>query len=280
MKLARFGPLGAEKPALVDADGALRDLSAHVADIAGDVLGPEGLAGLARIDPADLPPVPQGVRLGAPVGQVGKFLGVGLNYSDHAAETGMALPDEPILFSKAVTCIAGPHDDLMLPDHARKADWEVELAVVIGSKASRVPAAEALDHVAGYTVCNDISERAFQLETTGQWLKGKGLDGFGPLGPYLVTADEVGDPQDLDLFLDLNGTRMQTGNSATMAFSVAEIIACISGYMTLLPGDVITTGTPPGVGMARTPPRFLRPGDELVLGVEGLGQQRQRVVAA
>ncbi|PLX33891.1 MAG: 2-hydroxyhepta-2,4-diene-1,7-dioate isomerase [Hyphomicrobiales bacterium] len=278
MKLARYGAAGQEKPALVDAAGRLRDLSGHVEDIAGEVLSPGSLARLARLDPDTLPPVEGDVRLGAPVGRVGKFIGVGLNYSDHAAEAGMKLPKDPILFSKATSSIAGPNDDVLLPDYALKADWEVELAVVIGTPARQVSAARALEYVAGYCVCNDLSERAFQLETSGQWLKGKGLDGFGPLGPYLVTPDEAGDVQALDLFLDLNGERTQTGNTSRMVFSVAEIIAETSRYMTLLPGDVITTGTPPGVGMGRKPQRFLRPGDEMRLGVAGLGEQRQRVV--
>lgn len=278
MKLARYGDFGAEKPALVDRSGALRDLSGHVDDIAGAVLGPDSLARLQQIDPETLPLVDAGARLGAPVGAVGKFLGVGLNYSDHAAEAGMALPEDPILFSKATSCICGPDDDIYLPPFALKADWEVELALVIGTPARQVSVQDALAHVAGYCVCNDLSERAFQLETSGQWLKGKGLDTFGPLGPWLVTPDELADMQDLDLFLDLNGTRMQSGNTAKMVFSVADIICHVSRYMTLLPGDVITTGTPPGVGMGRKPQRFLRAGDEMHLGVAGLGEQRQKVV--
>ncbi len=278
MKLARYGAIGSEKPAFVDANGDLRDLSSHVTDIAGDVLGMGGLQRLKQIDPVSLPLVRAGVRLGAPVGQVGKFLGVGLNYSDHAEETGMPLPKDPILFNKATSSICGPNDDVVLPDHAKKADWEVELAVVIGTTARQVSAEDAFDYVAGYCVCNDISERAFQLETSGQWLKGKGLDTFGPLGPWLVTPDELGDPQSLDLFLNLNGERMQTGTTERMVFPVAEIIAQTSRYMTLLPGDVITTGTPPGVGMGCKPQRFLTPGDEMHLGVTGLGEQRLKVI--
>ena len=263
----------------MDAQGQLRDLSGHVADIAGDVLGRSGLGRLRQIDPQTLPLVEPEVRLGAPVGDVSKFIGVGLNYSDHAEEAGMPLPEDPILFSKATSCICGPNDDVVLPAYAKKADWEVELAVVIGSRAKQVTAEGALGHVAGYCVCNDISERSFQLETSGQWMKGKGLDTFGPLGPWLVTPDELGDPQSLDLFLNLNGERAQTGNTQRMIFTVAEIIMHASRYMTLMPGDVITTGTPPGVGMGQKPQRFLKPGDKLHLGVSGLGEQRQTVIA-
>lgn len=282
MKLVRFGPRGQEKPGLVDADGRVRDLSAHVADIAGDVLGDAALAKLAALDPHSLALAPEGARLGPCVGAVGKFMAIGLNYSDHAKEAGMAEPREPMLFTKYTSCLAGAFDDVVLPRASTKADWEAELGFVIGKAAKYVDEADALDHVAGYFVVNDVSERAFQTEGTGQWVKGKSCDTFGPIGPWLVTRDEVGDPQNLDIWLDVNGERRQTGNTRTMIFPVAKLVSFLSNFFTLHPGDLITTGTPPGVGMGMKPPTFLRPGDEMRLGVTGqngcsLGEQRQRV---
>jgi 5-carboxymethyl-2-hydroxymuconate isomerase len=279
MKLLRHGAEGAERPGMLDAGGRARDLSSVVHDIDADALSPPGLARLRALDPATLPPVPEGTRLGPPVAGIGKFVAIGLNYSDHAAEAGMPIPTEPIVFLKATSCVCGPDDDTWLPPDAAKLDWEVELALVIGTRAQRVAEADALAHVAGYCVANDVSERAWQLERLGSWDKGKGHDRFGPLGPWLVTADEVGDPQRLDLWLDLNGERMQSGSTATMVFSCARIVSYVSRFMTLMPGDVITTGTPPGVGMGKRPPRFLQAGDVVELGVQGLGRQRQRVVA-
>jgi len=278
MKLLRYGLRGQEKPGLLDGDGNIRDLSAHVNDIAGAALGDEALAKLAALNVEDLPLVDSGVRVGPCVAGVGKFMAIGLNFSDHAKETGMAQPAEPILFTKHTSCINGPYDDVVLPRGSVKTDWEVELGVVIGKAAKYVAEDQALDHVAGYCVVNDISERAFQLESTGQWVKGKSCDTFGPIGPWLVTRDEVENPQTLDIWLDVNGERRQTGNARTMIFSVAQIISYLSGFFTLHPGDVICTGTPPGVGMGMTPQQFLKPGDEMRLGVEGLGEQRQRVL--
>ncbi|MGR4862332.1 fumarylacetoacetate hydrolase family protein [Caulobacter sp. LARHSG274] len=280
MKLLRYGPRGAEKPGLLDAAGQIRDLSGHVADITGDLLSPEGLARLAAIDPAALPVVEGSPRYGVPVAKVGKFLAIGLNFADHAKEAGLEPPPEPIFFTKAISCLNGPNDDVMLPKDAEKGDWEVELGVVIGKRARYVEQAEALDYVAGYVLVNDVSERAFQKELGSQWDKGKGCDTFGPVGPWLVTADEVGDPQDLDMWLDLNGRRMQTGNTRTMIFGVAELIAYMSRFVTLEPGDILTTGTPPGVGEGQKPDKiFLKPGDVMRLGVEKLGEQQQTVVA-
>lgn len=272
MRFVRYGELGAEKPGVLDTQGRIRDLSAVIPDLAGAVI-----ADLPRVDPESLPLVPGNPRLGAPVGQVGKFIGIGLNYADHAAEAGMEPPAMPIVFMKATSSICGPNDPVYLPRGALKGDWEVELGVVIGKRAKYVAEADALNHVAGYTIVNDVSERAFQMELVGQWTKGKSADTFGPIGPWLVTPDEAGDPQTLDLKLDLNGTRAQTGNTATMIFSVAQIIAHLSGLMTLHPGDVIATGTPPGVGMGMKPQRFLRAGDVMDLSIAGLGQQRQEV---
>lgn len=280
MKLLRWGDIGAERPGLIDAEGKARDLSEHVADIAGDALAPDALGRLAALDPQSLPLVPAGARRGPCVGNVGKFICVGLNYADHAAETGAEVPAEPILFLKATSAIAGPDDDVHLPRGSTKSDWEVELGVVIGTAASYVDEASALHHVAGFCVINDLSERAFQLEGTGQWTKGKGCDGFGPLGPWLVTPDELPDLGDLNLWLDLNGQRMQDGSTRTMVFGVAFLVSYISRFMTLHPGDVISTGTPPGVGLGRKPPRFLVAGDEMRLGIAGLGEQRQRVLAS
>ena len=279
MKLLRYGASGAEKPGLLDADGAIRDLSGHVGDIDGAVL--TDLSALRGIDPASLPKVEGEPRFGPPVAGVGKFMCIGLNYTDHAAEAGLAVPDEPILFMKATSAITGPNDEVLIPRGSEKSDWEVELGVVIGKPARYVAEAAALDHVAGYCVVNDLSERAFQIERGGQWTKGKSADTFGPFGPWLVTADEVGDPQNLDLWLDINGKRMQTGNTAKMVFGVAHIVAYLSQFMSLLPGDIISTGTPPGVGMGIKPnPVYLKRGDVIELGIEGLGLQRQNVGAA
>jgi 2-keto-4-pentenoate hydratase/2-oxohepta-3-ene-1,7-dioic acid hydratase in catechol pathway len=277
MKLVRHGPPGAEKPGILAADGSLRDLSGELDDLSGAALAPESLARLAALDPQSLPPVAGDVRLGPPVGRVGKCIGVGLNYADHAAEANMPAPAEPILFTKADTSICGPTDDLILPADAGKCDWEVELAVVIGTEARRIDEAQALDHVAGYAVIDDVSERAYQIEGTGQWLKGKSCDTFGPLGPWLVTTDEVGDPQDLRLWTKVNGESMQDGTTATMIFPVRTLVSYISRFMTLRPGDVIATGTPPGVGMGRKPQVWLQPGDVLEVGIDGLGAQKQRV---
>ena len=272
MRFVRYGEMGAEKPGVLDAQGRIRDLSGVIPDLAGPVI-----ADLPRVDPESLPLVPGNPRLGAPVGQVGKFIGIGLNYADHAAEAGMEPPAMPIVFMKATSSICGPNDPVYLPRGSQKGDWEVELGVIIGKRAKYVTEAEALNHVAGYCIVNDVSERAFQRERVGQWTKGKSADTFGPIGPWLVTPDEAGDPQTLDLTLDLNGKRVQTGNTATMIFTVAQIIAHLSEMMTLHPGDVIATGTPPGVGMGMKPQRFLRAGDVMELGIAGLGQQRQDV---
>lgn len=279
MKLVRFGPRGQEKPGLMDDAGRIRDLSAHVDDIAVDVLSDAGLAKLAALDPASLPLAPEGSRLGTCVGGVGKFMAIGLNYSDHAKEAGMAEPAEPMLFSKYTSCLSGAYDDVVLPRASTKADWEAELGVIIGTTAKYVDEANALDHVAGYCVVNDVSERAFQIEGTGQWVKGKSCDTFGPVGPWLVTRDEVPDPQSLDIWLDVNSERRQSGNTRTMIFPVAKLVSFLSNFFTLHPGDIITTGTPPGVGMGMKPQQFLSAGDVMSLGVRGLGEQRQTVVA-
>lgn len=276
MKLVRFGKFGSEKPGLIDADGNVRDLSGVVSDIAGDVLGRESLERLRAIDPASLPLAPAGERLGACVGSVGNFIAVGLNYADHAAESGMPVPAEPVLFNKAPSCIGGPDDTILIPRGSERTDWEVELAVVIGSRASYVSEAEALDHVAGYCICNDISERSYQLDRGGQWMKGKGCPTFGPLGPWLVTTDEI-DASDLAMTLSVNGERVQHGSTATMVFKVPFLVHYISQFMILEPGDVITTGTPPGVGMGMKPPRFLKAGDRMEVSIDGLGTQNQRV---
>lgn len=283
MKLVRYGKPGREKPGLMDALGRIRDLSALVSDITPQQLDDKALAKLRRLDPDRLPLVRGKPRLGCPVAGVGKFIAIGLNYADHAAEAGMPIPSEPIVFMKATSCIQGPDDDVMLPRGSKKSDWEVELGVVIGSVARYVSRKDALGHVAGYCVVNDVSERAFQIERGGTWDKGKGCDTFGPIGPWLVTRDEVPNPQKLALWLDLNGRRMQTGSSQTMIFGVAAIVSYLSQFMTLLPGDVVTTGTPPGVGMGakkdgQAAPVFLKSGDIMTLGIEGLGAQRQRVV--
>ncbi|GAB2486803.1 fumarylacetoacetate hydrolase family protein [Comamonas humi] len=275
MKLVRYGQAGHEKPGLIDAQGQLRDLSAQLADIDGAALAPEALQRLATLDAAGLPLVSGPVRYGPPVARVGKVIGVGLNYADHAAETGSPIPAEPILFLKPISSITGPDDAVVIPRGSVKTDWEVELGVVIGKKASCVSEAEAMDYVAGYTVVNDVSEREFQLERGGQWDKGKGCDTFAPIGPWMVTRDEVADPQNLALWLEVNGKRFQNGSTRTMIFSVATLVSYISGFMSLLPGDIISTGTPPGVGLGQKPPVYLKPGDTMRLGVEGLGVQTQ-----
>jgi len=280
MKLLRYGPAGHEKPGMLDQNGHVRDLSAHVDDIGPTTLGPAELERLALLDPATLPLVEGTPRLGLPVTGVGKFVAIGLNYVDHAIEANMAIPAEPIVFFKATSSLSGPNDEVMLPQNAVKGDWEVELGIVIGSRAAYVTEEAALDHVAGYCLVNDVSEREYQIERGGTWDKGKGCDTFGPVGPWLVTRDAVPDPQSLDLWLDLNGEPMQRGNTKTMIFGVATIVSYVSRFMTLLPGDIITTGTPPGVGMGKKPdPIYLKPGDIMTLGIEGLGDQRQAVVA-
>lgn len=280
MKLTRVGAPGAERPALFDDKGKLRDLSGTVTDIAGNVLNRPSLDNLRRLDIHSLPLLPQGTRLGAAVGQVGKMLCVGLNFKDHAQESGVALPEQPILFMKATTAICGPNDDVLIPWGSRKTDWEVELGVVIGDVARRVPEERALDYVAGYLVVNDISEREFQLEHGGQWVKGKSCDTFGPIGPMLVTTDEIPHPQMLSMWLEVNGRRYQNGSTADMIFGVAHLVSYISRYMTLMPGDIISTGTPAGVGLGQRPPTYLKEGDVVELGIDGLGRQRQRVIAA
>ncbi|PSM20220.1 fumarylacetoacetate hydrolase family protein [Nitratireductor sp. StC3] len=280
MKLVRYGASGRERPGLVDDRGALRDLSAHVDGLAGEVLDPRALARLKTIDPSSLPKVEGDPRLGPCVAGTGKFICVGLNYSDHAAEAGAAVPSEPILFMKATSAICGPNDDLVLPRGSQKTDWEVELGVVIGRTARYVDEAEALDHVAGYCTAHDVSERAYQLEHEGQWTKGKSADTFGPTGPWLVPADAIENPLALPMWLKVNGETMQDGSTATMIFKPAFLVSYISRFMSLQPGDIISTGTPPGVGMGKTPPRYLRAGDVVELGIDGLGTQRQTVVAA
>ena len=279
MKLLRYGPAGREKPGLLDADGRIRDLSSIVSHIDSSLLAPLRLEHLRRFDPVKLPLVRGMPRLGVPYTGIGKFVGIGLNYSDHAAEAGMPVPGEPIVFLKATTCITGPSDGIVLPNGSTKVDWEVELGVVIGTRAQYVDEADALRHVAGYCVVNDVSERNFQLERGGQWDKGKGCDTFGPIGPYLVTTDSIADPQDLDMWLDVNGEPRQRGNTRTMVFGVAHLVSYVSRFMTLMPGDIIATGTPPGVGMGRKPQQFLKPGDVVTLGIAGLGEQRSRVAA-
>ncbi len=279
MKLCRYGKNGFEKPGMIDAEGRVRDLSKIVEQIGPNELSPRGLKNLARIKPESLPVVNGNPRLGVPYVGIGKFVAIGLNFSDHAREAGMAIPSEPIIFMKATTCISGPDDDVIQPKGSTKLDWECELAVVIGTKAQYVSEDKALDHVAGYCIVNDVSERAFQLQSS-QWDKGKGCDTFGPIGPWLVTTDEIPDPQVLDMWLDVNGKRMQSGNTRTMIFSVANLVSYCSRYMTLLPGDIITTGTPPGVGMGIKPePVWLHPGDVVTLGIQGLGRQKQKIVA-
>ncbi len=278
MKLMRVGEAGREKPALLDADGKIRDLSAHVADIGGEAITPAGLAKIAALDPKSLPELTAD-RIGACVAGTGKFICIGLNYSDHAAETGATVPPEPVIFMKATSAIVGPNDNVQIPRGSEKTDWEVELGVVIGKTAKYVSEADALDYVAGYCVSNDVSERAFQSERSGQWTKGKSCDTFGPIGPWLVTRDEVADPQNLGMWLKVNGQTMQNGSTNTMVYGVAFVVSYLSQFMSLQPGDVISTGTPPGVGMGMKPPRFLKDGDIVELGIEGLGTQKQLFVA-
>ena len=279
MKLVRYGKPGKEKPGMIDAEGRLRDLSTVIPDLGPDQLNDAELARLRRLKPQSLALVPGKPRLGAPVANIGKFIAIGLNYADHAAEAGMPIPKEPVMFTKAISCIQGPNDPVMLPKGSVKTDWEAELGVVIGQRARYISQKEALNYVAGYCAVNDISEREFQIERGGTWDKGKGCDSFGPLGPWLVTRDEVPNPQKLALWLEVNGQRMQSGSSRTMIFGVAKIVSYVSQFITLMPGDVITTGTPPGVGMGRKPQQFLKAGDTIAMGVEGLGEQRQTVVA-
>ncbi|MGR7997324.1 fumarylacetoacetate hydrolase family protein [Xanthobacter sp. ZOL 2024] len=278
MKLVRFGAPGEERPGLVDAQGLIRDLSAVIKDFDGAALAPAALARVAALDPAGLPLAPAGARLGPCVPRPGNFIAIGLNFADHAAETNMAIPTEPVVFNKAPNCICGPHDDVMIPKGATKLDWEVELAFVIGTRARYVEEKDALAHIAGFCLCNDVSERAFQMERAGQWTKGKGCETFGPLGPWLVTPDEMGDLDALPMWLDVNGTRMQDGSTRTMIFRIPFLVHYLSQFMVLDPGDVITTGTPPGVGLGHKPPLFLKAGDVMRLGIDGLGEQRQTVV--
>jgi len=279
MKLVRYGDAGEERPGIVDSEGKIRDLSSIIPDVAGAVLSADGLKRLRGIDLSTLPVVSGNPRIGPCVAGVGKFICIGLNYSDHAAESGMAVPVEPVVFMKATSCICGPYDDVVIPKGSTKSDWEVELGVVIGSTAKYVSEENALSHVAGYCVVNDLSERAFQLEGTGQWVKGKSADTFGPIGPWLVTADEVADPQALNMWLEMDGHRYQNGSTRTMVFGVAHLVSYLSRFMSLQPGDIISTGTPPGVGLGQKPPVYLRPGNVMTLGIDGLGQQRQNVIA-
>ena len=280
MKLGRYGAKGQEKPGLIDKSGQLRDLSAHVKDLDGEAYSPASIAKLAALDASKLPAVDGKPRIGAPVGGVPKFIAIGLNYSDHAAEVGMPIPAEPIIFMKAINSLCGPNDAVEKPRGSTKLDWEVEIAIIIGTRAKYVTEADAFNHVAGYCVCNDVSERNFQIERLGQWTKGKSHDTFGPLGPWVATKDEVADVQKLSMWLDVNGKRCQTGSTATMIFGVAKIVSYVSQFMTLMPGDIITTGTPPGVGSGMKPQKFLNVGDVVTLGIEGLGEQRQEIVAA
>ena len=279
MKLVRFGDAGNEKPGAVDANGAIRDLSGIIKDVAGDAIDPENLKKLAATDLNTLPLAPEGSRLGPCVAGTGKFICIGLNYADHAAESGLAVPPEPVMFMKATSAICGPNDPIIIPKGSTKTDWEVELAVIIGKRAKYVSEADALDYVAGYAVTNDVSEREFQIERAGQWTKGKSCDNFGQIGPWLVTKDEIADPQNLSMWLTVNGEKLQNGSSSTMVYGVAFLVSYLSQFMSLQPGDVISTGTPPGVGLGQKPPRYLKPGDVVELGIEGLGAQRQDVIA-
>ena len=278
MKLVRYGAKGKEKPGLVDKEGRLRDLSAVIPDITGETISPKSLSRLRKIKPESLPLVRGKPRIGACIANPQKFIAIGLNYSDHAAESGLQVPKEPVVFTKQVSCLSGPFDDVTLPPKSKKSDWEVELGVIIGTKAKNIKKADAMKYVAGYCTINDLSEREFQAERSGQWTKGKSYDTFGPVGPWLVTSDEVKDPQKLHMWLELNGKRVQNGSTSTMVFGVAHIVAYLSQFFTLMPGDIITTGTPPGVGMGMKPQRFLKPGDTMRLGIEGLGEQGQKVV--
>ena len=278
MKLLRHGARGAEKPGMLDANGVIRDLSGVVPDIAGDVLSDAGLAAIRAIDPASLPVVDPATRLGACVAGTGKFICIGLNYADHAAESGMPVPPEPVIFMKATSAMCGPNDPIIIPRGSVKTDWEVELAVIIGTKAKYISEAQAMDHVAGYAVTNDVSEREYQIERSGQWTKGKSCDNFGQIGPWLVTRDEVADPQDVAMWLTVNGNKYQDGSTRTMVYGVRHLVSYLSQFMTLHPGDIISTGTPPGVGLGMKPPKYLKPGDVVELGIDGLGQQRQDVI--
>ena len=278
MKLLRYGKLGKEKPGVLDAQGRIRDLSAHVSDINGETISPKSLAKLRKIKIDTLPLVRGKPRIGACVAGSQKFVAIGLNYSDHAAESGMTVPPEPIIFTKHTSCISGPNDTVTIPPKSKKSDWEVELGVIIGTKAKNIKRADAMKHVAGYCTINDLSEREYQIERSGQWTKGKSYDTFGPIGPWLVTADEIKDPQKLHLWLELNGKRVQDGNTSTMVYGVEYLVAYLSEFFTLMPGDIITTGTPPGVGMGMKPQRFLKPGDKMRIGIDGLGEQNQVVV--
>ena len=278
MKLLRYGKIGKEKPGILDKEGRIRDLSAHVSDIVGETISPKSLAKLRKIKIESLPLVKGKPRIGSCVANPQKFIAIGLNYSDHAAESGLKVPDEPVVFTKQVSCLSGPNDTVTLPPKSKKGDWEVELGVIIGTKAKNIKKADDLKHVAGYCTINDLSEREFQVERSGQWTKGKSYDTFGPIGPWLVTSDEVKDPQNLHLWLELNGKRVQDGNTSTMVFGVAHIVAYLSQFFTLMPGDIITTGTPPGVGMGMKPPQYLKPGDKMRIGIDGLGVQEQTVV--
>jgi 2-keto-4-pentenoate hydratase/2-oxohepta-3-ene-1,7-dioic acid hydratase in catechol pathway len=280
MKLLRFGPPGQEKPGLLDAQGTIRDLSGVLPDFSGEALSPAGLARLAALDTTSLPAVSGSPRIGSPIAHMKNFVCIGLNYADHAAETGAAIPKEPIIFLKSLGALSGPNDDVQIPKNSQKTDWEVELAVIIGTRAKNVSEAEAMDHVAGYAVCNDVSEREFQIERGGTWDKGKGHDTFGPLGPWLVTKDEVPDPQDLAMFCEIDGKRYQDGSTRTMIFGVQKLVSYVSQFITLHPGDVITTGTPPGVGMGQKPPLYLKAGQTIRLGITGLGEQTQKTVSA
>jgi 2,4-didehydro-3-deoxy-L-rhamnonate hydrolase len=280
MKLLRYGPAGREKPGILDNQGQIRDLSGVIDDITAEAVTPEGLARLARTNIDDLPAVSGQPRLGVPLTGIGNFIAIGLNYTDHAEETGMAEPAEPIIFTKHLSCLSGPNDDVVLPKDSKKGDWEAELGFVIGTRAKNVSEADALKHVAGYCLVNDVSERHYQLERLGQWVKGKSLDSFGPVGPWLVTADEVPDPQNLSIWLELNGKRVQDGTTKNMIFGVAFLVSYLSRFMTLVPGDLVITGTPAGVGLGMKPPLFLKPGDVMRLGIDGLGEQRQSVVRA
>ena len=278
MKLLRFGEMGQEKPGILDSNGKIRDLSGHISDINGETISEDGLNKISSIDQMSLPIVPEGIRLGACVGSIGKFLCIGLNYSDHAAESGMPVPKEPILFSKATSAVVGPNDDVEIPRNSVETDWEVELGIIIGKKAKYITEENVEENIAGYCVVNDVSEREFQLKKEGQWTKGKSCDTFGPTGPYLVTKDEIPDVQNLNMFLDVNGKRMQNGSTKTMIFSANYIVYYLSQFMSLNPGDVIATGTPPGVGGGMKPPVFLKAGDTMKLGIEGLGEQNQTCV--
>ena len=279
MKLIRFGEKGEERPGVLDAEGRIRDVSSVVPDFSPDTIGPELIDTLSAADLSALPAVDPTTRIGAPLSRTGHFIAIGLNYADHAAEAGLQVPAEPIVFSKAPSSLNGPNDDVMLPRGSTNTDWEVELAAIIGTRCDYVAQGEALDHVFGYAVCNDVSEREYQIQRSGQWIKGKSAPTFGPLGPWIATRDEIADPQALDMFLDVNGVRTQTGNTSTMIFSVAHVISYLSHFMVLEPGDIVTTGTPPGVGMGKKPPTYLKSGDEMHLGIAGLGEQRQKVVA-